>query len=166
MSALQWIGVGLGVVALLGGLVACRSTAEAPPGRSVAFEPLTAGVDGGLREAGVRVATTAEELSVLRAQITGRSVVARQSDDVDLAEWVVVAVALGERPTAGYGLEVVDVRSDGEVLVVYAAELAPPAGAMTAQVVTAPWQVIAVEREGYGGDARLELLPSPAPTVE
>lgn len=163
MSPLQWIGAGLALLALLGGLVACRSAGSAPPGRSLAFEPLSAGVHGGLFEAGLRVAETPEELSVLRAQITGRSVVAREEDDVDLTDWIVIAVALGQRSTGGYGVAVVDVRFEDGAVVVYASETAPASDAVTTQVVTAPWQVIAVERAAYAGEARLEFLPAATP---
>jgi hypothetical protein len=52
-----------------------------------------------------------------------------------------VGVFLGMRPTAGYGVEVVDVRYwPQEVLVVYE-EIPPPSDAATGQAITAPYAI-------------------------
>lgn len=71
----------------------------------------------------------------------------------------VVLIALGERPSAGYGLalprDTLDVQGDTAELRI--AVTRPAADSMQAQVVTAPCMLVAVERNGY---ATLEIVDS------
>jgi hypothetical protein len=55
-----------------------------------------------------------------------------------------IAVATGEKPTAGYGLVYDSARLDGRMLIVTVRETAPPSDAMTAQVITHPCLVLEV----------------------
>jgi hypothetical protein len=73
---------------------------------------------------------------------------------VDLKTRMVVAVFLGSRPTAGYGVEITGARVDGNVLVVLYLERMPPPGAITAQVMTSPFHIAAVPR--HEGSVRFE----------
>lgn len=65
---------------------------------------------------------------------------------IDMTRQMVVAVFLGTRSTAGYAAEVLQVREDGGALVVEWRERRPPAGAITAQVLTAPYHIVTVPR--------------------
>jgi hypothetical protein len=68
----------------------------------------------------------------------------RKPPAVDFSKDMVVAVFLGSRPTAGYGVQIVGTKEvDGELLVQYR-QTQPPAGAITAQVITSPYQFVAV----------------------
>jgi len=71
----------------------------------------------------------------------------RPQPSVDLARELVVAVFLGSRPTAGFGVEVVEATSapDGALVVRYR-ERRPGRDTITAQVITSPFHIVAVPR--------------------
>jgi len=68
----------------------------------------------------------------------------RPRPTIDFSKEMVVGVFLGSRPTAGYVLEIVSATQESGTLVVRYRESAPPRGAMTAQVLTSPYHLVAV----------------------
>ena len=59
---------------------------------------------------------------------------------------MVVGVFLGQRPSAGYSVEIIrTVDANGRLRVEYV-ETRPPAGSVTAQVLTAPFHLVAIPR--------------------
>lgn len=72
---------------------------------------------------------------------------------VDFSKSTVVGVFLGTRMTAGYGVDVVSVRSQGDTTVVEYREQRPPADALLAQVLTAPFHLVSIPRT----DAKIEF---------
>jgi len=62
---------------------------------------------------------------------------------------VVAAAFLGQRPTAGYQIRLTGARRDGDRLVVTVERGAPPAGAITAQVITSPYCLVRLARGGW-----------------
>ncbi len=75
---------------------------------------------------------------------------------VDFARDMVVGVFLGSRPTAGYGVEIVSAGEDQGALVVRYRTSRPARDAITAQVLTMPYQLVAVPRRA--GDVRFEKV--------
>jgi len=76
---------------------------------------------------------------------------------VDFSKEMVVGVFMGSRPTAGYSVSIVSASAkDGGVIVRYR-ESMPQRGAMTAQVLTLPYHLVAVGRAT--GDAKFEKVP-------
>ena len=76
---------------------------------------------------------------------------------VDFDREMVVAVFAGSRPTAGYSVEVTSVEErDGAVVVSYR-ELAPSRDAVTAQMLTSPYHVIAVATRA--GEVSFRKIP-------
>jgi hypothetical protein len=65
---------------------------------------------------------------------------------VDFASTMVVGVFLGTQPSAGYEVEIVGVRTDGDALVVEYAQAAPKPDVMAAQVLTQPFHLVAVPK--------------------
>lgn len=78
----------------------------------------------------------------------------RPAPEVDFEREIVAAVFAGSRPTAGFAVEIVGTSEEGGVLVVEYRIASPPAGAMTAQVITAPYRVVA--RPRHDGQVRFE----------
>lgn len=77
---------------------------------------------------------------------------------VDFAKEMVVAVFMGTRPTAGYGIEVVGtVTRNGGVVVQYA-ETEPAGRAVTAQVITMPYHFAAIARPTGAGPVTFEKV--------
>jgi hypothetical protein len=91
--------------------------------------------------------TTAEELAALWP--AGAAI-----EDVDFSEESVVVVALGERRTGGYSVEVESVVATDDGVVVRYVEGAPGPGCMTTQALTQPYRIIAIPR--VEGPARFE----------
>ena len=65
---------------------------------------------------------------------------------VDFSREMVVGVFLGSRPTAGYGVEIVRAVGNSGALVVEYIETAPSRGAITAQILTAPYHLAAIPK--------------------
>ena len=70
----------------------------------------------------------------------------RQPAAVDFSKDMVVAVFLGSRPTPGYGVTIVSAVEEGGVLRVRYRETSPPADAIAAQVITFPYQIVAIQK--------------------
>ena len=68
---------------------------------------------------------------------------------VDFSREMVVGVFVGTRSTAGYGVEIVRAIGNSSTLVVEYVETAPSRGTITAQVLTAPYHLVAIpKRDG------------------
>ena len=78
----------------------------------------------------------------------------RPAPAVDFTKSMVVAVFLGSRPSSGFGVEITDIRRDGDALLVTWAERRPGPDQMAAQVMTAPAQLVTVAR--FEGPVRFQ----------
>jgi hypothetical protein len=80
----------------------------------------------------------------------------RKRPAVDFSKEMIVGVFMGSRPTAGYNTSIVStVVKDGNLMVQYK-ESQPQRGAMTAQVLTFPYHLVAVPKEA--GDVKFEKV--------
>jgi len=76
---------------------------------------------------------------------------------VDFARDMVAGVFLGSRPSAGFAIDVVSARDEhGDVVVRYR-ETSPRSGAVTAQVITSAYCIVALPRRD--GEVRFERVP-------
>jgi len=83
-----------------------------------------------------------------------------QPPDVDFTARTVAAAFAGERPTPGYGLEIVGTRQEGSSLAIIVAEVQPPRGMIAAQMIVTPFHIVSLPR--YDGDVRF-IDPSGLP---
>lgn len=65
---------------------------------------------------------------------------------IDFGKESVVAVFMGSRNTAGYSIAVVSTTEGGGALIVKYRETRPPAGGVTAQVLTFPYHIVAIPK--------------------
>jgi hypothetical protein len=65
---------------------------------------------------------------------------------VDFATQMIAAVFAGDRPTPGYGVEITDVRRDGDAVGIVVTESRPPHGTLAAQVIVTPFHIVALPR--------------------
>src|SRR5262249_500664 len=72
----------------------------------------------------------------------------RPAPAIDFNREMIVAVFMGSRPTAGFSIEIVEVRDGGGGLVVSYRDAMPPPGAITAQIITAPYHLAAIPKHG------------------
>jgi hypothetical protein len=80
----------------------------------------------------------------------------RPQPPVDASRESVVAVFLGSRPSAGYAAEIVSVKPAGADTLVQYRERKPPPDAVTAQILTFPYSIVAVPR--VTGAVRFERI--------
>jgi hypothetical protein len=71
---------------------------------------------------------------------------ARPTPPVDFTGEMVVGVFLGTRPTAGFDVEIVGYRADGDDVIVEYRESSPARGAFTAQMLTAPYHLVVIPK--------------------
>jgi hypothetical protein len=95
--------------------------------------------------------TAAEWSAVWRQHDPDRPVPA-----VDFAKETVVGVFLGSRNTAGFSVEVVSATSEQGALVVRYRQNSPPPDAITAQVVTMPFHLVAIPKTA--GDVKFQRV--------
>ena len=82
----------------------------------------------------------------------------RPMPSVDFSKEMVVGVFLGNRPTAGYGVAVVKTIDANGVLHVQYRESAPGRDAITAQMLTFPYHVVAISKSA-SLDVTFEKIP-------
>jgi len=66
---------------------------------------------------------------------------------IDFTRRMAVGVFLGSRPSAGYSVEIVEVRTSGDGLVVAYREAVPARDRMVAQIITAPFHLVSFDRQ-------------------
>ena len=81
-----------------------------------------------------------------RALWKEHSAVPLPADVPDFARETIVAVFLGQRPTAGYAIDIASVTQQNGVFVVEYTERKPSSNTSTAQVLTSPFQIIRIPR--------------------
>lgn len=131
------------ILTLIGGLL------QAP---SIPMRTLDRGAESQLDESQQVAVRTAAEWGTLWLRHAGE----RERPAVDFAREMVVGVFLGSRPTAGFSIEIVRAREDGQTLVVEYRETRARPGAVAAQVLTSPYHIVAVPTNR---DVRFERVP-------
>ena len=109
---------------------------------SVSVRPIVKGPSSGIGEPRQAIARSADEWEKLWAEHAGN----RERPAVDFSREMVVALFAGTRPTAGYSVEIVGVRGEGDTTIVEYRESAPPRDAITAQVMTSPFVIVAIPK--------------------
>jgi len=89
--------------------------------------------------------------AVARSDAEWRALWQRHAPDrdrpaVDFSQEMVVALFMGTRNTGGYSIQVVSAGEEGGAFVVRYRERSPGRDSITAQVITMPYQIVAVPR--------------------
>ena len=82
----------------------------------------------------------------------------REQPPVDFTKEMVAGVFMGSRPSAGFSTAIITSMEVKGVLVVRYSETIPPAGAITAQVLTFPYHLVAIPRADVT-DVKFEKVP-------
>ncbi len=130
----SFAGAGLLALGLTVMAAGCATPAEPS---AVAFTSLSESVESGsdVRSETTWVIRDAAELRRIWPQLfQGR----RPVPDIDFRQHMLAIVALGERPTAGYGVTITKVSRSDRGLVVHVTAFAPGAGCATAAQLTYP----------------------------
>lgn len=136
---------GLGLTAVL--LLACAAgTSGSSETIEHPFETIAAETHSGLGERRREVIRDEANFVRLWSEIHADSTPAPPLPPVDFAQHMLIAVALGTRPSGGYGIKVQSVTTRGERLEVAVAEFCPAPGAVVITVLTQPVEVVRVPR--------------------
>ncbi|HOI25065.1 MAG TPA: protease complex subunit PrcB family protein [Caldisericia bacterium] len=65
---------------------------------------------------------------------------------IDLREHTVIAIFMGYRPTAGYSVEVVDIKEENQKMLVTANLKQPGKNCINLQVTTNPYQIVSIKK--------------------
>lgn len=117
--------------------------------RKVDHQVLERGIQAGptLSDSYFAVVSTEEDFSGLYREIHSGEIPSPQPPPVDFSESFIVVIAMGEKPTAGYAVEIGQVVREGSKLKVEIRYIEPPAERMLATVITRPYALIRVERQ-------------------
>jgi len=94
------------------------------------------------------------------AQLYRQHSVDKQAPKIDFSKEMIVAVFMGSRPTAGFSTAIVTAMAANGALLVRYSEARPPAGAITAQVLTFPYHIAAIPKAEVR-DVKFERIPNP-----
>jgi hypothetical protein len=116
--------------------------APTPPGDAAALARIAKGDMSGVQTTRqVTVRTAAEWQKLWKEHSPDEKMPA-----VDFNSHMVVGVFLGSKPSAGYQVEILNVPPEGTDLVVEYAQKQPGRGMMTAQMLTEPYDLVAVPK--------------------
>jgi hypothetical protein len=133
----------LALVVTVSVLSACKSKPTGGDG----FRTLAKGYTTGLGDNSAgRVAHNAEEWRKLWDEHTSTQLPRPPAPEVDFSREMVVCVLSEQKPSGGYGIEVVGTRWTNEQLVVVLRTTEPAADAVVPMVVTRPYHMIATPR--------------------
>ena len=76
---------------------------------------------------------------------------------VDFAKNMVVGIFLGSKPSTGYEVEIVGVRTEGKDVIVEYVQKQPGRGTMAAQILTEPFHLVATAK--HAGTVRFLHVP-------
>lgn len=113
---------------------------------------LDKGVHSNMDDARQAVARTPGEWDALWRQHSPD----RPQPKIDFAREMAAGVFLGSRPTAGFDVEIVGSAAMDGTLVVQYREVRPAGDAITAQIITSPYHLVALPR--FTGDVRFERV--------
>lgn len=114
-------------------------------GSQVKFETLGKAQTSEHQEEKNYVVNTGEEWSKLWGKITGPTARAMPVP-VDFEKETVIAVFQGQRSSAGYTIEVTKILQVNGKLEVFVTETSPGDSCVTAQVITAPYHLVKIQR--------------------
>jgi len=123
----------------LAALPACRSS----PAGGDGFRTVAQGYQTGIVGVEARAARTEADWRKMWDEHTSTQIPRPAAPRIDFAKEMVVGVFAGEKPTGGYGIEVVAADFNGTNLVLAVRETNPSEDAIVPMVVTRPYHMIA-----------------------
>jgi hypothetical protein len=140
--------------------VAAKSAAAVPAGAAVAAAPAEEAAAPAAQEPEVMEAmmsAPAKKMERSAAVEQVQTFVCKNENDrtasglpedvkIDFSKQMAVIVRLGARPTAGYSADITGIDYQADAVVVRYKETKPPAGSMTAQVITYPYTYKIIDR--------------------
>lgn len=122
-------------------------TAYTPPARDLIWETLAAGNQAvGVDAPEYLLITNEGELLSAWNRAYGSQLTVPPLPDVDFSRETILAVFMGQQPSGGYNLDVLDVKLEAGDAYVDVIFNEPAEGAITTQALTSPWAILRVIR--------------------
>ena len=118
------------------------------------MRPIDKGLNSQIDEARQTVVRTTADWSKLWTEHAGAD---RKAPAVDFSKDIVLAVFMGTRSSTAFSAEIVRARTEGATLVVSYKETRPAPGGVAAQILTAPFHIVAVPK-GTATDVKFERV--------
>lgn len=129
-----------------------------PSSAGVAFETIDQGIRSGIRDHRELVIRDYEGWQTLwEEHVVGQLSKSPFPPPVDFSQEMVIAFFLGEKPTAGYEVEIVEIAQLEGRLVVRVQVKSPPPGVALLQVLTQPFHIVRLFRH----DLPVEFIMEP-----
>lgn len=126
-------------IAALVAATACRSAPSGADG----FRTIAIGYQTGIQGSATRVARDEAGWNELWREHTSTQIPRPEIPRVDFAKEMVVCVLAGDKPTGGYGIEVLAARFNDAQMVLRVSTTRPAADAVVPMVATRPYHMIA-----------------------
>ena len=133
---------------LIGVLLALSLQTAAPSTMTVIANDMMSQIDSPKQA----VARNAAEWAALWREHSGES----KPPSVDFGSHTVIAIFLGSRPTAGYGVQIIGTRDVNGTLLVQWQERRPGGGDILAQVLTSPATIVSIPK--FAGEIKFEKV--------
>jgi hypothetical protein len=118
------------------------------PKSQVSFQTISKGNRSGVRDFQQRIVRNQNEWEGLWRQHTATEANPSTPPAVDFNKEIVIAVFLGEKPTGGHTVELIQIdRNNGELEILFK-EAAPPPGGIATQALTQPFHMVRVAMNG------------------
>jgi PrcB C-terminal len=130
------------------GMLYAAPRPPAEKGTDVKFATVQTGTQGGPEKAEQSVATTPEEWAKLWKNYRRNLVPAPALPEVNFEKEMIVAVAMGTKPSGGYAIAIKRIEKTDKGVVVHYRETAPAPGGIGIAVLTQPFHIIRLEKGG------------------
>jgi len=100
----------------------------------------------GVEKAGQKTVKTKKEWKKLWESVHRNVNPKPKLPKVDFQKHSIVAVFMGQKPTAGYNTKIEKVHKRKKTIVISYRETSPPADAITASVITTPYSMVQIDR--------------------
>lgn len=139
----------------------CHAPAQAQalssaPADALPFEPLLKGYQSGIRTPGAQLITDEAHWAAFWNLHSHWRIPAPAAPQIDFSSRSVLAISLGDKPSAGWSLELRWLVLRNGRLVVHVAQHAPPKDHLVPQVVTQPYAIVTLARSGAQIEFELE----------
>lgn len=138
---------GIWIAAANSGCASPAAEAEPEPAReTIPFREIASGAFSGIQEPRTVAVTNLAQWRALWEQHSARKTPANPPPEIDFEKETVLFLAMGRRNTGGYSIRVEEIVRQGNEIVVRARTKSPPPGGFTIQALTAPFQIVAMDR--------------------
>jgi hypothetical protein len=124
-------------------LVSCLGAA---PAQNQGFRTLAKGAFGGIQEPTLQVIKDKAAWEKLWAKHAAGLKTVEKPPEIDFSKEMVILVAMGRQNTGGYRIQITRVEPIGGKLHISVLKTTPPPGGMSIQVLTAPFEMVAVPK--------------------